>query len=104
SGIGRFGLMDGQAIFSWSGIFPPEPSAWEKYALGWIDPLIASSADAVYNFPAVGFPDRPDTAYKLLISGKEYFLVENRNRDANNDGSTVTIFRNGETEIGRAHV
>ena len=28
--IGRFGLMDGQAIFSFSGIFPPQPSAWER--------------------------------------------------------------------------
>lgn len=28
--IGRFGLMDGQSLFSYNGIFPPEPSAWEK--------------------------------------------------------------------------
>ena len=32
--IGRFGLMDGQAIFSYLGVFPPEPCAWEKQYLG----------------------------------------------------------------------
>ncbi len=30
SAIGRFGLMDGQSMFTYKGIFPPEPSAWEK--------------------------------------------------------------------------
>ena len=33
TGIGRFGLMDGQSLFSFNGIFPPEPSAWEKMYL-----------------------------------------------------------------------
>ena len=33
--IGRFGLMDGQSIFTYSGIAPPEPSAWEKLQIGW---------------------------------------------------------------------
>lgn len=31
SAIGRFGLMDGQSIFAYSGLFPPQPSAWKKY-------------------------------------------------------------------------
>jgi len=39
SAIGRFGLMDGQAIFAYSGTFPPEPSAWEKIYLGWKKPV-----------------------------------------------------------------
>ena len=38
SAIGRFGLMDGQAIFAYNGIFPPEPSAWEKIYMGWAQP------------------------------------------------------------------
>ena len=38
--IGRFGLMDGQSIFSFSGVFPPEPSAWEKMYLGWVNPIV----------------------------------------------------------------
>ncbi|MGA2623792.1 MAG: FG-GAP-like repeat-containing protein [Bacteroidota bacterium] len=97
SGIGRFGLMDGQSIFSWSGIFPPEPSAWEKYFLGWLDPITIASGDSLYNFPAVSLTTSEDTVCRVLISEKEYFLVENRCRDANNDGATVSVVRNGVT-------
>ncbi|MEX2362175.1 MAG: hypothetical protein WD597_01075, partial [Balneolaceae bacterium] len=36
--IGRFGLMDGAGFFSYNGLLPPEPSAWEKIYLGWENP------------------------------------------------------------------
>lgn len=97
SGIGRFGLMDGQSIFSWNGAFPPEPSAWEKKFLGWVQPIIVSSGDTVYNFPAVTLTDSVDTIYQVLISAKEYFLVENRNRDANRDSVKIKMIYNGES-------
>jgi hypothetical protein len=97
SGIGRFGLMDGQSIFSWNGVFPPEPSAWERAALGWIQPLTVPAGSSVYELPAVGVPGSPDTVYKALISAKEYFLIENRSRDAFRDGSHVTMVRGGVT-------
>jgi hypothetical protein len=51
SAIGRFGLMDGQAIFSFAGLYPPEPSAWEKYWLGWITPIDVSGEHLI-NLPA----------------------------------------------------
>jgi hypothetical protein len=94
TGIGRFGLMDGQSIFSWAGVFPPEPSAWEKYALGWVNPVTVTAADSIYPVPAVSLTPT-DTIYRVPISQEEYFLVENRNRDANRDGATVTMSRNG---------
>lgn len=94
SGIGRFGLMDGQSIFSWNGVFPPEPSAWEKYFLGWVDPIVVPPRSAVYDLPAVTLTPLVDTVYRIPISAKEYFLVENRNRDANRGGDTVTLVRN----------
>jgi hypothetical protein len=97
SAIGRFGLMDGQSIFSWNGIFPPEPSVWEKYFLGWIHPLTLTAGDMTYELPAVSLNSEPDSVYRVLISAKEYFLVENRNRDANRDGATVTMLVNGDT-------
>jgi hypothetical protein len=87
SGIGRFGLMDGQAIFSFAGAFPPEPSAWEKYWLGWIDPIVLGSGEHTIQLPAVALAD---TAYRIPISSSEYYLVENRNRDARRDGARVT--------------
>ncbi len=91
TGIGRFGLMDGQSIFSWNGLFPPEPSAWERYYLGWVQPVVIPGGDNVYDVPAVSLAAQSDSIYKVLINEKEYFLVENRNRDANRDGATVSM-------------
>lgn len=97
SGIGRFGLMDGQSIFSWNGLFPPEPSAWERYFLGWINPVTIAAGNSVFTLPAAGIANQEDSVCRVLISATEYFMVENRNRDANRDGSTVTLVRNGQT-------
>src|SRR5207249_675316 len=97
TGIGRFGLMDGQSIFSWNGLFPPEPSAWERYYLGWVDPITLPPGDQTYTLPAAGLSGQGDTVYRMPISAREYFLLENRNRDANRDGATVTLTRNGAT-------
>ncbi len=96
SGIGRFGLMDGQSIFSFSGIAPPEPSAWEKISLGWSTPITVTST-ATLPLPAAGLhATGNDTIYKIPISAKEYFLVENRQRDVNGNGQTVTMKWNGQ--------
>lgn len=79
--IGRFGLMDGQSIFSFNGIFPPEPSAWEKIFLGWVDPIVVSSGNSYYRLKTSSTPLPQDsTIFKVLINSKEYFLLENRNR------------------------
>ncbi len=95
--IGRFGLMDGQSIFSFSGLFPPEPCAWEKIYLGWTSPITVAPGVSTLRAPAGGLhPAANDTIYKLPISAQEYFLVENRNRDAHNDGETLTIRWNGQ--------
>ncbi len=92
SGIGRFGLMDGQAIFSFSGAFPPEPSAWEKYWLGWMTTPVVGVGDTTLSLPAVALAD---TAYRVPISSDEYFLVENRSRDPYRTGLTVTSLYHG---------
>ncbi|MFI5251375.1 MAG: T9SS type A sorting domain-containing protein [Bacteroidota bacterium] len=98
SGIGRFGLMDGQSIFSWNGVFPPEPSAWERFYLGWVDPVTISRGDSFYTLPAAGFRSTSDSIYRVSISEKEYFLVENRNRDAHHDGAKITVARNSQID------
>jgi len=94
SGIGRFGLMDGQSIFSFAGAFPSEPSAWEKYWLGWIDPKVIPPGDTTITVPAVGLPE-PALIYRIPISSREYFLVENRNRDPLRNGQKITSRYNG---------
>ena len=98
SAIGRFGLMDGQSIFSYSGLFPPEPSAWEKIFLGWAQPVTISPG--TYNIDlTAGLAASPaDTAIlKVPINSSEYFLLENRERDVNNNGSVLTIQVGGQT-------
>lgn len=88
--IGRFGLMDGQSLFSYNGIFPPEPSAWEKIYLGWVEPVTISSGTDSFLIPtsSKNIP-RDSTIFKVLISSQEYFLIENKNRDPENNGQTI---------------
>jgi len=88
--IGRFGLMDGQSIFSYNGIFPPEPSAWEKIFLGWIQPTTISSGDQYISLKSSSTPEFKDsTIVKVLINSREYFLIENRNRNPFNLGQKI---------------
>lgn len=89
--IGRFGLMDGQSIFSFYGMAPPEPSAWEKIRLGWTTPIDVQG-NALLTLPAAGLHSSgSDTVYRIPISAKEYYLVENRHRDVNGNGNIVTV-------------
>lgn len=91
SGIGRFGLMDGESFFSYRGLFPPEPSAWEKIFLGWQTPFpISVKTNGPVSLPAASFHQNNSIA-KYSLSGSEYFLVENRHRDANGNGVTLTF-------------
>ncbi len=92
SGIGRFGLMDGQAIFSFGGTAPPAPSAWERYWLGWITPVTVGGGTSALSLPAIGLSD---SVYRVPISAEEYFMIENRNRDPLRDGQRVTSVFNG---------
>ncbi|MGK9476625.1 T9SS-dependent M6-like inactivated metalloprotease [Melioribacter sp. OK-6-Me] len=89
--IDRFGLMDGNAIFAYSGLFPPEPSPWEKIFLGWVDPVILQSNINNVHLTAKLAASAGDTVIvKIPINDHEYFLVENRQRDVNKDGITIT--------------
>jgi len=88
--IGRFGLMDGQSMFSFYGIFPPEPSAWEKVYLGWISPITITTGDYQYKLNTSSLPYSQDsTMLKVLINSKEYFLIENRNRTPLKNGVMI---------------
>jgi len=96
SAIGRFGLMDGQSIFAYAGTYPPEPSPWSKIRMGWAEPVAMEIENANVNVItnlAAGIGDT--VILKISLNSSEYYLVENRNRDANNDGSTVTYNLNG---------
>lgn len=91
SAIGRFGLMDGAGFFSYFGLFPPEPSAWEKVHLGWVEPTLIDPKKAnTYLLPAVSLR-QPNSILKVPLSDDEYFLVENRHRDPEGDGILLKV-------------
>ncbi|MGB5849067.1 MAG: hypothetical protein WBH40_11305, partial [Ignavibacteriaceae bacterium] len=98
SAIGRFGLMDGQGIFAYGGTYPPEPSPWSKIFLGWADPVTVELGNADVSLVTKLAAEIGDTVIlKVPLNSSEYYLIENRNRDANDDGSTVTYIVNGNT-------
>jgi hypothetical protein len=97
SAIGRFGLMDGQSLFAFAGLFPPEPSAWEKIFLGWEEPTIvkANSTNVLVSTNQIA-QDLDAKIVKVPINSTEYYLIENRSRDANKDGVEVTYKVGGQ--------
>ena len=91
SGIGRFGLMDGAGIFAYNGLFPPRLSAWEKTFLGWDRPFqVDNQSESTIELPAHSSNNQNRIA-KINLSNEEYFLVENRHRDPDGNGVTLTI-------------
>ena len=96
SAIGRFGLMDGQSIFAYNGVFPPQPSAWEKIYLGWTEPITLEQANYDVNLvTSLAAASTDSVIIKLPLNSTEYYLIENKQRDANKDGAIVTISSNG---------
>ncbi|HKI77884.1 MAG TPA: T9SS type A sorting domain-containing protein [Ignavibacteriaceae bacterium] len=97
SAIGRFGLMDGQAFFGYQGTFPPEPSPWAKIYLGWAESKTIQPGNYNINLVANLAASLADTVIlRVPINSKEYFLIENRNRDANKDGAKITFLSDGQ--------
>lgn len=109
SAIGRFGLMDGQAIFAYNGCFPPEPSAWEKLFLsnkfGWgLSPVEVSAGELNLNVKSRITAGQFDTTIiKAVINSSEYYLIENRQRDGDlsNPGCNVSIWKDGSVYVKR---
>ncbi len=96
SAIGRFGLMDGQGIFAYAGTYPPEPSPWSKIKLGWAEAVTLDIQNADVNIVTDVVAALGDTVIlKVPLNSTEYYLIQNRQRDANKDGSTVTYVNNG---------
>jgi hypothetical protein len=92
--------MDGQSIFAYNGIFPTEPSAWEKIYMGWQQPVVIDPLPGVFNITITtnviaALSDA--SIVKIPINSSEYFLLENRIRDANSDGAKLTYMLNGQT-------
>ncbi len=95
SAIGPFGLMDAQGIFAYRGLFPPEPMAWTKYYLGWTDPMeLVNEGRQTVSLRAASEFGSSESA-RASISNAEYFLVENRYRDPEQNGLILRVRQNG---------
>ena len=98
SAIGRFGLMDPQGFYAYEGIFPPEPSPWVKVFLGWETPVTVNlqNIHSVLTAQRAAFPG-DTTLIKVPLNADEYYLIENRSRDAHKDGAIITYKVGGQT-------
>ena len=84
-GIGSFGIM-GTGLWNSGGILPPHPCAWTKLFFGWIDPLTVTR-DTTLVLPPVEITGDDPRIVKVPLSEDEYFLIENRYKDENGNGS-----------------
>ncbi|MBI9030535.1 immune inhibitor A [bacterium] len=87
AGIGNWGIM-GSGAWNANGYTPAQLSAWSRYYLGWETPIEVSLD--TYNLEIDHFLEKSPTKpqlYKVNMSEKEYFLIENRSQ--NPDNSTL---------------
>ncbi len=84
-GIGNFDLMS-YGIYNALGFVPAFPSAFNRYLMGWVEPVVVED-DRTVRLADVNSTGALDTALvKIPINASEYFLVENRVHDTNFSG------------------
>jgi len=104
-GVGRFGMMD-QGSGNFFGNIPAQPCAWSKIFLGWEKPIIITSGDLIP--VAASLAANPNKIYKIPINAKEYFLIENRQRNVlqtrnigigyDQNGTRIEFYDDGDYE------
>lgn len=93
--VGPFGLMEPLGWFAFNGLFPPEPSAWTRYFLGWTDPVeLRGDGPETVHLEAVGKTEGPDLARAWMSEG-EYFLVENRYQQSTSSELVLQVWQDG---------
>ncbi len=104
-GVGGWDLM-GYGQWMMSGFWPTAPSAWCRVRLGWVYPITVREGNYVVA--------ANDTVLKVPLNATEYLLIENRQRDPDEDGmcgvdehdfglagSGILIWHIDETRLGR---
>jgi len=81
AGAGNFCIM-GTGTWNFNGKIPPLPSAWVRYYAGWSEPtqIIGSAENLQITYP-MSKQSTTSKIYKLEITSKEYFLIENRQQN-----------------------
>ena len=89
-GIGQFGLM-GYGLFSAGGFVPPQPCAFNKLLMGWLDPYVVDpNLGDTWTLAPSEFPNHPQAGARVNMTGAEYFLLEYRLQDP--DGNVIFSF------------
>ncbi|MEZ4387628.1 MAG: hypothetical protein R3D98_08635 [Candidatus Krumholzibacteriia bacterium] len=93
-GIGQFGLM-GFGLWSAGGLVPPQPCAFNKQLMGWLEPLAVDvDAAAVWTLDPAAEVGGPRAAARVDLTGAEYYLIEYRLQDP--DGNNRFSFDAGD--------
>ncbi len=96
-GIGMLGLMD-RGFGGFFGIIPIPPSAWMREYMGWDSVTVIEDGDislGALHLPDSLFSDDLHRLVKVPINGDEYFLLESRLRDPEEDDVTYAYDRDG---------
>ncbi len=73
-------------IYNALGFVPAFPSAFNRYLMGWVEPVVVESDRAVRLADVNSTGALDTTLVKIPINASEYYLVENRVHDTNFNG------------------
>ena len=96
-GIGMFGVMD-RGFGGFFGLIPTPPSAWTRAYMGWDSVTTIQTGDVELgslNLPDSLFTGGLDRLVKVPINENEYYLLESRLRDPEEDSLTYGYDRDG---------
>ncbi len=83
-GIGQYGLM-GFGLFVGLGLIPPQPCAYNKMLMGWIDPYEVEAGELGGHMLVPAGTDDPLACARVNLTGQEFWLLEYRLQDPNGD-------------------
>lgn len=95
--VGKWSLMD-RGFGNFYGAVPGYLDAWSRSYMGWIDPVEISPGQWTIAGNEFTSPEVPES-YLVRISEQEYFLLENRARDPENDSIAVAWDRSGNRMV-----
>ena len=82
------------------GSIPANLSAWSRYAMGWVDPVVITTPEALLTIRAseidtTQYALANQTMIKIPISETEFFLIENRQQDIKQKDTIIVDVEDG---------
>ena len=95
--VGKWSLMD-RGFGNFYGAIPGELDAWSRSYMGWLAPVTATADTLTIRSRVADAPGVPQTV-KIPITDREYFLLECRDRDPENDSVAIAYDREGRQMV-----